>query len=143
MRYIVEKVYKSIDFLPVLNIHGDLRKISDYDFVEVNSKIIKLFNVLNTPRGQIGEFPEIGAEDAFAELFYTEKINDVMTKIITRIKTSLPEETIEIDYEFDKVKENCKITITVEGLPGAVKMRVSKMDNYIKIVDFKYIESTS
>lgn len=123
-------ISKIVDFAPEYSITGDFKKISEYDFLLLNSIILPVVAVCCMEKGSNQLYPEMGAKDYFMSLPYSERneVSDILTDIsaqISRYTNATCEVSVD-ESNTDWPTGNLVISLDISGVPNPIKMQVGK-----------------
>lgn len=121
---------KIIDFVPEFGLNGDFKKVSEYDFIAYNSKVLPILILCFMEKGTNQLNPEMGVKDYFMQLPFTEKsdVNSLLTKIKDSI-TDFTNSTVNLYVNENKTNwstGDVTINLDIEGVPGEVSIGVNK-----------------
>jgi len=123
-----------VDFIPVIE-NADAKKVRDHGLIKFNQIILSIFNQLQTPKGTLTDYPDIGCMDYLLELYFSETQFDVINKIRENIN-KYKKEQISLDLIKDNDNKSVNISITVENIPNfKFTADLVKDNNYVKIVN--------
>lgn len=133
---------KVVDFLPQLDLKGDLTKYSDNGIAKLNSKVMSLITLLMMERGTHPEYPDMGARNFLVELLQSERKGATVAihSIESQAKRFLDLEiTLEAE-ENARDSEILDLSFTINNLPGRINMSVQHtFDGNMRILNPSYL----
>jgi hypothetical protein len=127
---------RTVDFLPKKDLLGNVKKISESDVAEQNSRILPIINLLCMEKGTNFLFPDMGLHNVLTSIPYTEM--NVVYSILEIITSHIKEYTgYEVNVHIDEDKSDLlkgylEIAIEVEGVLSPIGVNVKKND-FIRI----------
>jgi hypothetical protein len=127
---------RTVDFIPKKDLLGDVKKISESDVAEQNSRILPVVNLLCMEKGTNFLFPDMGLHNVLVSIPYKE-INEVYS-ILNIITSHIKQYTgYEVNVHIDENKSDIakgyfEIAIEVEGVLNPIGINVKKND-FIRI----------
>jgi len=136
---------KTVDFIPEFGINGDFKRIVEYGFMEYNSLIVPVINLLYMDEGSNPLIPTMGLRDTIVKFPFSDpteadslisKINQEFNKWCTVSTTASIDESAT---NWDDGEFTLKIDIT--GIPAPIKVSVDKDSS--KARTFKIVPPSS
>ena len=135
------KPKKTVDFLPVFTITGDIRKVSEEDAQIYNTKIFPVVSLLQIERGTNQLFPDMGCLELIQSIKYSDinEANIIVSEIVHHIniytnfnvtgELKIPEGDTSVE---NKIVE---FQLNIPGLPAPLLVRYdnSEKGGIIKI----------
>ena len=125
-----KKTTKIRDYVPEFGLNGDFKKVSEYDFIAYNSKILPVLILCFMEKGTDQLNPEMGSKDLFMQLPFTEKDN--VNSLITKINDSICKFTnnsVRVyvnDEKTNWLTGEITVNIDITGVPGEISLGVNK-----------------
>lgn len=121
---------KIIDFVPEFGLNGDFKKVSEYDFMAYNAKVLPILILCFMEKGTNQLNPEMGVKDYFMQLPFTEKeqVDNLLYNINQDI-SNFTDSTVRIyinEEKTDWATGDVTVNIDIEGVPGEVTLSVNK-----------------
>lgn len=120
---------KTVDFVPEFNEKYDFKKVSEYDFAAFNSKLIPVIALISMEKGTSFLYPDMGVKTLLMDLPYTEE--PAVDAKLALIKSGIEKYctsavNVSVDSSSSYVTGEIKITIEVNGVPGALQVSTDK-----------------
>ena len=121
---------KIVDFVPEFGIDGDFKKIVEYGFLEYNSLIMPVINLLYMDEGSNSLIPTMGLRDTIVQFPFSDpteadsliaKMNQEFNKWCTVSTTALIDEGAS-NWSSGEIV----IKIDITGIPAPIKVSVDK-----------------
>lgn len=121
---------KIIDFVPEFGLNGDFKKVSEYDFMAYNAKVLPILILCFMEKGTNQLNPEMGVKDYFMQLPFTEKeqVDNLLYNINQDI-SNFTDSTVRIYINEEKtnwITGDVTVNIDIEGVPGEVSLSINK-----------------
>ena len=130
-----------IDFLPKRNAIDDMTKVRDTNDVRSNTVIISVLNIMTMMRGTLPDCPEMGGNEILLQLTNSDSVdvNNTCAELsahISRFVKHIVTFTVKDGRNSDNKKV---IEFTIGGIPGMVKSNLMITNDYVELVNPKYI----
>jgi hypothetical protein len=112
---------KTVDFLPMRNIFGEVKKITEHDIVAQNTRIIPIVTILCMEKGTSMLYPDMGARELLLSIPYQEmdKIYELLDLITIQLRQYTGfNVTATVDEEHTDLvhDQDVAVRIDVEGV---------------------------
>lgn len=121
---------KIVDIVPEFGLDGDYKKITEYDFIAYNSKILPIITLCLMEQGSNQLMPDMGLRNVLCSVPFTERgeIDSIISSINTQIKTYV---NSDATASIDEAKTNWSegdvyLSIEISGVPGTLSIGVNK-----------------
>lgn len=128
---------KTVDFLPEFSVTGDLKKVTEYDILEKQSKIIPIYNNIVMEKGSCQLFPNIGLREEILALSFMEE-SEVLPQLsyiesILKQTTSVSLSIVVDDNNTNYTTGDLSFQIIVEGLADPL-MVTTRRSGLLRVV---------
>ncbi len=121
---------KTVDFVPEFGLNGDYKKVSEYDIISINAKMIPLITLCLMEAGSNQLMPDMGLRTTFTQIPFSERneIDKYLSDINTQFSHYL---NFSAQCKLDNTKTkwpegDVYFAIDVEGIPGALTLGINK-----------------
>ena len=121
---------KTVDFVPEFGLNGDYKKVTEYDLITINAKIVPLITLCLMEQGSNQLMPDMGLRTTFVKLPFSERneVEGVISEINRQFKQYM---NFSVECKLDNAKTNwvegdVYFAIDIEGIPGTLSLGISK-----------------
>lgn len=121
---------KIIDIVPEFGLDGDYKKITEYDFIALNAKIMPVISLCLMEQGSNQLMPDMGLRTVLTSVPFTERgeIDAIIDQINDQFKTYI---NVSAKAKIDETKTNwfdgdVYFAIDIDGVPGTLTLGVNK-----------------
>ena len=121
---------KIVDIVPEFGLNGDYKKITEYEFIALNAKILPVITLCLMEQGSNQLMPDMGLRTILTTIPFTERaeIESVIKKINGQFETYI---NIPVKAYVDESKSNWAegdicISIDITGVPGTLTLGINK-----------------
>lgn len=128
---------KTVDFLPVYSITGDIRKVSENDFANYNTKIFPIVSILQIEKGSNQLYPDMGALELVQSIKYSEIseaqriVQDIVAHINYYTGLNVTGELIIPESNESVENKTVEMRLNIPGIPAPIDVQYDKKDNGI------------
>ncbi len=133
------KKTKVVDIVPEFGLNGDYKKITEYDFIALNAKILPVITLCLMEQGSNQLMPDMGLRNVLTSVPFTERdeINSIIGAINKQFETYI---NIPVKAQIDENKTNwvegeVYFAIDISGVPGTLSLGINK-DNVDEMQPF-------
>jgi len=128
----IEKT-KTVDFIPEYGISGDFKKVTEYNFMNYNARLIPILVICLMDKGCNQLIPDMGLKDTILGLPFSDKheAENIIREMQNQFSQyALINVNVYInDEKSDWEKGDITLSLDVDGVPGTVSLGVSKQSS--------------
>ena len=133
-------IARKVDYIPKQNTFDSMTKISNDDNnIPINSIIINLLNLFDMEEGTNMMYPTYGLKNIIMSIPYSEDIDSISERLQNSVEEMM-NRAINFTIKKNENSNNIwNLFFNIEGYIGKGSVKIVHKNNYVKIIDPKYI----